>query len=286
MLVFCFLQFIVAMKQVRRQTERIWARVDDLEGMTASIKRQHEVCVAEQAQGQLQIDAYYNQWSRAFQAAEKEKAEAIVRFEQSEAARKKAELDLEKAQRELHEARSTISSLEAEKKTIQRSLEQANLRAENAEKRSAELSTEIGGLTLERQSAQESVTRLEGEIKDEKNRSAQLTQELSREREIRGEAIDRAEGAEAAMKVEEDRVHTLDARARRLRAENKKLIAEKDEASQAMIKEVGEQIMAYENRGFHHGWMAAFKCVNMPVEAQVPVEYPDVAPAPDNEPDS
>ena len=141
-------------------------------------------------------------------------------------------------------------------------------------------------MTLERQSAQEDATRLGGALEDEKKRSAELVLELSRERETRGEAVDRAEGAEAALKVEEERAHALDTRARRLRVENKKLLFKKDDAGQAMIKEVGEQIMAYENRGFHHGWMAAFKCVNLPAESPVPVEYPGIAHAPDNDLDS
>ena len=42
--------------------------------------------------------------------------------------------------------------------------------------------------------------------------------------------------------------------------------------------------MSFKNRGFRHGWMATFGRANLPVEFSIPLKYPNVDPAPSDDP--
>ena len=122
------------MKQARRSAEDVWAQIGQFEVKFASVKREPEVCLAEHAQGQEELKAYYNQTSREFQAVVKEKDEALERLRQSESARREAELELAKIRQELQPAQSSVTTLEAKAAEAEKATAKADLRAEVTEK--------------------------------------------------------------------------------------------------------------------------------------------------------
>ena len=302
-------QLIVAMKQARRDAQDVAARVGQFEVDFASLKRWHEACIFDNTLSYEEYEEYYNRSSRELQAAVKEKDDALERLGRSESAREdaeselarvrreaelelaqarqEAELELDKVRQELQQAQASVAFAEARTKEAEASTVQANLRAGEAEERVERLSSTADKLRDDLSEANGRAQRAADALVSAQSRVGELEKsleesaaDLKREMEFRVEAAEKAEEAEQALRDEEDKVSELEARIRELKAEGKQLVVQRDGAVRAAIKEAEDQVMAYENRGFRHGWMAAFERANLPAVVPVPLEYPDIEPAP------